>query len=125
MVNQKRKVLVVEDDVMLNQMYRLKLEHDGYLVDNAANGEMAWQKIQKNKPDVVITDLMMPRMTGLELLDRVRSHNDTKKLPVVIISNADSPNYQKQAKKLKADAFLLKANYTPAQIVKKAKAYLK
>src|ERR1041384_1516913 len=81
------RVLLVEDDVALAQMYRVKLERDGYTVQVAGDGEEALGLLNGDLPDLIFLDVRLPRMDGLTFLEQIRSSHRTKNVPVVIVSN--------------------------------------
>jgi CheY-like chemotaxis protein len=80
------RVLVVDDDPHVLQLLRVNFELEGYDVDSANNGEEALKRIAAQKPDVLVCDVMMPGMNGLEVVERVRSEPTTAKLPIVMVS---------------------------------------
>src|SRR5262249_40703965 len=81
------RVLLVEDDATLAQMYRVKLERDGYTVRVAGDGEEALGLLNGDLPDLIFLDVRLPRMDGLTFLERLRGSPRTKNVPVVIVSN--------------------------------------
>src|SRR5256714_15463745 len=81
------RVLLVEDDAALAQMYRVKLERDGYTVQVAGDGEEALELLAEALPDLIFLDVRLPRMDGLSFLERLRSADRTRNIPVVIVSN--------------------------------------
>ncbi len=81
------RVLLVEDDATLAQMYRIKLERDGYTVAVAGDGEEALGLLTADLPDLIFLDVRLPRMDGLTFLERLRAEERTKNVPVVIVSN--------------------------------------
>src|SRR5207248_8634886 len=81
------RVLFVEDDASVAQMYRLKLELDGYTVDVAGDGLVALEKARALHPDIIFLDIRLPKMDGLTVLETLRDHDSTASIPVVILSN--------------------------------------
>ena len=81
------RVLFVEDDVSVAQMYRLKLELDGYVVDVAADGLTALDKARREQPDIIFLDIRLPKLDGLSVLEALRQEPSTARIPVVILSN--------------------------------------
>lgn len=119
------KVLVVEDDPILLSAYQTKLTREGIEVETAVDGEEALKKASANEPDLILLDLLMPKMSGIEFLRQydVRSkHPDVK---VVVFSNLATVDAPKQAFALGAVKFLPKATSTPNYIVKVIKEVLK
>ena len=111
-------VLFVEDDPAFADMYRLKLEMDGYSVRLARDGQEALDMLQSggDLPDLVFLDIRMPRMDGMTLLKRLREDGQTENLPVVILSNYGEDDLVRQGVELGAREYLIKANVTPAQL---------
>jgi CheY-like chemotaxis protein len=118
------KILIVEDEEFLADMYRIKFEAEGFDVLVAANGQIGLDLIKQEKPDLVFLDLVMPVMNGYEALDAIRADLETKNLTVVILSNLGQEEEISEAMKKGADAFLIKANLTPQDLVVKAREIL-
>jgi len=119
-----QKILIVEDDPLLVRMYQTKFTMEGYSVITAGDGMEGLEKVTKEKPDFLIMDVMMPRMSGLELLAEIRKNPSTAHIPALMLSNLGQPEQVEKARALGVKEFLLKANYTPSQIVAKVKQYL-
>jgi CheY-like chemotaxis protein len=117
-------ILLTEDDALLNRMYQEKLEHDGYTVKTAGNGEDALTLIKKEKPDIVLLDIMMPIMNGLEVLKRLKANPKTKHIPVLMLSNLAGGIEPEEAMALGADAYMVKAENLPDTVVEKIKEVL-
>ncbi|HEX4945887.1 MAG TPA: response regulator [Blastocatellia bacterium] len=86
---QKTCVLVAEDNDDQRELYTLFLELNGFEVKAVANGKEALQALENNCPDVILTDIAMPEMTGLELIERVRSHQKLSQIPIIVITDFD------------------------------------
>jgi CheY-like chemotaxis protein len=110
-------VLFVEDDPAFADMYRLKLEMDGYTVQLARDGQEALDTLQHEAlPDLVFLDIRLPRLDGIALLKRLRGTRRTEQLPVVILSNYGEEDLIRQGLQLGALEYLIKANVTPAEL---------
>ena len=120
-----KTIMLVEDDSLLVKMYKTKFESEGYQVLVADDGQKGLEMIQNHKPDFIILDFMMPRLSGMELLAHMQQNPQFKNIPTIMLSNMSNQAQIEKAKKLGAREFLIKANYTPAQIVSKIKQYLK
>lgn len=119
------KVFLVDDDPLLVRMYQKKLETDGYEVSTASNGEDALSSIPKAHPDLVLLDVMMPKMNGLETLEKLKADESTKKIPVIMLTNVSSKDATTdKAMELGAATYLVKSDYTPKEIVQKVKEIL-
>jgi DNA-binding response OmpR family regulator len=110
------RVLLVEDDQEFAEMYRLKLEADGYEVSLARDGERGLRMAGDSPPDLIFLDIRMPRMGGLEMLEHLREDPATESLPVVILSNYGEDELRKRGLDLGALEWLIKANVTPSDV---------
>jgi len=110
------RVLLVEDDAALAQMYRVKLERDGYTVRVAGDGEEALRLLGRELPDLVFLDVRLPRMDGLTFLERMRADSRTRNIPVVIVSNYSEEELVSRGLQLGALEYLIKSQTTPGQL---------
>jgi len=117
-----KSILIVEDNEILSGMYKMKLELQWYDVDIAEDGKIWFEKIIKNKPNLVLLDLMMPNMNGFETLKELQLlwYNDSK---IIVLSNLNDPKDYQKAMKLWANEFILKASLSPKELVEKIKEY--
>src|SRR3989338_6950720 len=118
------KVAIIEDDVAISQMYRIKFEGEGFLVETAENGKLGLQLVENMKPDIILLDLMMPEMTGDEMLTKLRSTAWAKNIKVVILTNVGEQEIPENVKKLGVSAVILKADMTPRQVAELVKQQL-
>jgi DNA-binding response OmpR family regulator len=118
------KIAIVEDDVAISQMYRIKFEAEGYNVDTAENGLLGLELIEDMKPDIVLLDLMMPEMNGEEMLTKLRASNWGKDIKVIILTNMGESEAPASIKEMNVEAFILKANMTPRQVAELVKEHL-
>jgi CheY-like chemotaxis protein len=119
------RVLFVEDDPAVAQMYRLKLELDGYLVEIATDGEQAVARAISDPPDIVFLDIRLPKLDGLGVLEALRNDNRTRLLPVVILSNYSERELIDRGLKLGALEYLIKSQTTPAKVAGGVEGWLK
>ncbi len=124
MASKKAKVALVEDDIAIVQMYRLKFEAEGYEVQTAGDGVAGLKLIKEFKPDIVLLDMMMPTMNGIEVLRQLRRDAATKELKVVVLTNMGDAETAEQLRKLKANDYIIKAEMTPKQVSDKVKQLL-
>jgi len=110
------RVLLVEDDSALAQMYRVKLERDGYTVHVAGDGEEALSTLSEELPDLIFLDVRLPRMDGLAFLERIRATRRTRNIPVVIVSNYSEAELVSRGLQLGALEYLIKSKTTPGQL---------
>jgi len=122
---EKRTVLIVEDDNFLLNMYRTKLELEGYTVLTATNGEAGWKTIKEKKPNLVLLDIIMPKMNGWEVLKEIKSDKNLKNIPVIMLTNLGQKEDIQKSFKLGASEYLIKAHFLPSEVVEKIKKLLK
>ncbi len=114
---QRKTVLLVDDDPLILRMYHRKLTDDGYAVATATNGEEALGQVAKEKPDLILLDVMMPKMNGVEVLKRLKADERTKDIPVIFLTNlGDSTDDMEKAKALGASEYLVKADVSLKQL---------
>src|ERR1039457_418839 len=112
-----KKILIIEDDLIVANIYRNKLTVEGYQVETALDGLAGLETVHSFQPDAVILDLMLPKMTGVALIKQLRSEPDFQKLPVIVFSNTYLSNMVQEAWKAGATKCLSKANCTPKQVI--------
>jgi CheY-like chemotaxis protein len=119
------RVLFVEDDPEVAQMYRLKLELDGYAVDVAVDGLQAIQMATGNPPDIIFLDIRLPKMDGLGVLEVLRQDDRTRDIPVVILSNYSERELVDRGLRLGALDYLIKSQTTPARVASSVASWLR
>src|ERR1041384_2847666 len=112
-----KKILIVEDDQLVANIYRNKFSIEGFQVEVANEGNLGLELARSFKPGAVILDLMLPRMTGVDFMKRVRAEPGFEQLPVVVFSNTYLTNMVQEAWKAGATKCLSKANCTPKQVI--------
>jgi DNA-binding response OmpR family regulator len=118
------KIAIVEDDQAISQMYRFKFEAESFDVQTAENGKLGLELIESMKPDIVLLDLMMPEMTGDEVLEKLRASAWGKDIKVIILTNMGEQEIPEKVKQLGVDAVILKADMTPRQVADLVKKQL-
>jgi len=118
------KLLLVEDDEILIRMYRTKLERENFEVYTAQDGEECLAKIRVFKPDILLLDIVMPKLNGVEVLKRVKAKPELKEIPVVILTNAPVHIASKECLQLGALGYIIKSDNTPSEVVKKVREFL-
>lgn len=119
------KILLVEDDQFLLKMYKKKFEVSGFVVEIARDGLEGLAKMKSFAPDLVLMDVMMPKLSGIEAITKAKADPALKNIPIVMLSNLSSTADAEEAVKKGALDFLVKSNLTPNQVVNKAKQVLK
>ncbi|HLE24153.1 MAG TPA: response regulator [Thermodesulfobacteriota bacterium] len=120
----KSKVLMIEDDPVLQRMYISKLTEGGYEVDLARDGAEGLHKALNTDPDLVLLDLMLPKVDGLQILAEMRKNPKTRKTPVIVLSNLAQADDATKALQLGADDYVVKLNTPPSSVLKKVQMLL-
>ncbi len=118
------KIAIVEDDQAISQMYRFKFEAEGYDVETAENGKLGLKLAEKMKPNIILLDIMMPEMTGDEMLKLMRQTSWGKNIKVIVLTNTGEQELPAGLKDLGVSATILKANMTPRQVAELVKQQL-
>lgn len=113
----KKRILIIEDEEYLSDMYQMKFEHEGYEVKVAVDGESGIEIAKTMRPDLVLLDIVLPKMNGFQVMRALREHPKTRKLKVYYLSNLGQDEEIEQGMKEGADGFLIKTDVTPAQLV--------
>lgn len=110
------KIAIIEDDAAIAQMYRMKFEAEGYVVETAENGKLGLELAQTMLPDMILLDLMMPEMNGDEMLAKLRATDWGKDIKVIILTNMGEQEAPGILRTLGVSAFIVKADMTPRQV---------
>jgi len=124
MAEKGTKIAIIEDDAAIVQMYRLKFETDGYEVKTAGDGLAGLKLIEDFNPTIVLLDLMMPQMNGLDVLAQLRKDAKTKDLKVVVLTNMGDAETASKVFAMKATDYIVKAELTPKEVSEKIKKLL-
>lgn len=116
---QKIKVLIVEDDPSICEMYGAAFMREGFTVYSAPDGKKALEKYRHKEPDILLLDIMMPNMNGYGVLKEIRKDVKNKYIPVIMLTNLDPSQFEQHADFDSIDAYLIKANHTPSEVVQK------
>jgi DNA-binding response OmpR family regulator len=118
------KIAIIEDDIAIAQMYRIKFESEGFQVQTAENGKLGLELLESMKPDIVLLDLMMPEMNGDQVLVAIRKTEWGKDMKVIILTNMGEQEAPEILKSLNVLAFIVKADMTPKQVADLVKSKL-
>lgn len=118
------KIVIIEDDMAISQMYRMKLEATNFEVYLANNGVEGIQLCRQVLPQIILLDLVMPKLNGIETLKLIREIEEFKNTPVIILTNKELPNGSDEFNQLKITDYIVKANVTPSQVVTKVRETL-
>src|SRR3990167_6130834 len=116
-----KKVLVVEDEQLIADLLQKKLIKEGYYAFAAGDGEVALQQIREERPDIVLLDIVLPRMNGFEVLAELRKDEELRKIPVIIISNAGQPAEIEKAREAGVRDWLIKTEFDPQEVLEKVR----
>jgi len=119
-----KKILLLEDEELMIDLLERKLTQEGYEVSVAKNGIEGLEKMRKAKPDVVLLDIVMPRMGGFEVMEEMVKNEELKKIPVIVISNSGQPVELDRAKRLGAKDWLIKTEFDPQEVLEKVIAQI-
>jgi DNA-binding response OmpR family regulator len=120
----KAKILLVEDDVGLASVYKARLEAEGFQVFHCDNGESALSDAIKFRPDLIILDVMMPKISGFDVLDILHNTPETMNIKVVMLTALSQPKDVEKAKQLGADDYLVKSQVVIADVIDRIKHHL-
>lgn len=119
-----RKVLVVDDEDAVREIYKKEFTTSKFNVVVAADGEEGLLKAAEEIPDLVLLDVMLPKMSGIDVLKALKQNPLTKEIPVLLLTNLGEETIIKEGFELGADGYLLKVSYTPAQVVEECRKFL-
>jgi len=123
-MNPQYKIAIIEDDVAISQMYRLKFESEGFAVQTAENGELGLTLIKDFQPNIVLLDIQMPVLDGAEALARLRKEPWGKDIPVIILTNVGEEEAPHELEHLNVHSYIVKAELTPRQVTERVKDIL-
>ncbi len=118
------KIAIIEDDQVISQMYRMKFEAAGFEVEIADNGSRGIDLVKSFSPDIILLDLQMPKLNGVEALQKIRKEAWGKTTPVIVLTNTGEEEAPTDLKDLGVSSYIVKANLTPRQVVQRVKETL-
>jgi len=119
-----KRVLLVEDDRFLRRACEKSLQQQGFTVSTAPDGEEALRAIHADPPDIILLDLLMPKVSGFEVLRDIRSDEKTRSIPVIILTNSSKETDIREIESLGVSAYLVKANLSLAELGSRVKQAL-
>ena len=120
----KKEILLVEDDAFVSDIYNTKLKQEGFEVIIAENGIKAIESLEKGIPDLILLDIIMPYMDGMEVLKKVKEKEEWKKIPIILLTNLSEKEKIEEAMNAGANDFLIKSHFTPSEVLSKVKGLL-
>jgi len=119
------KILIIEDDKFLRELITRKLTDEGFSIIEAVDGEDGLKKIKESKPDLVLLDLILPSIDGFEVLSKIKADASIASIPIIILSNLGQKEEVEKGLDMGAVDYLIKAHFTPGEIIEKIKNVLK
>lgn len=118
------KILLIEDDPFLLKMYTTKFELEGFSVVTADDGEKGIKLSVKENPDIILLDIMLPKVSGFDVLKYIRENSKTSNIPVILLTNLSQKDEVDKGLSLGASGYLIKAHFMPSEVVAKIKEVL-
>lgn len=118
------KILIIEDDALMRRLYQKVFTFEKYSVDTASDGIEGLSKVKSTKPTLILLDIMMPKMNGLEVLQKLKADEGTKGIPVVVLTNLAGQSDAETALKMGAVKYIVKSEYEPKEVTKLIKGVL-
>lgn len=122
---EKTKILIVEDDVFVRDIYDMKFQQEGFAVVLAVDGLEALQRLEESVPDIILLDMMMPKMDGMEVLKKIKENEAWKHIPVIMLTNISDKEKVDEALRQEGVDYLIKSHFTPSEVVSKVYDVLK
>lgn len=110
------KVLLTEDDPIVAELYRLRLDREGHEVTVASDGQAALDAVRSARPEIVLLDIRMPKLSGVAVLEKIREDPELERVPVVMLTNYSDPAQVQRCRELGIEAYLVKSRTTPRQL---------
>jgi CheY-like chemotaxis protein len=118
------KVLIIEDDPLMSRMYQKIFKFEGYEVESAANGEEGLEMVKVGKPTLILLDIMMPKMNGLQVLEKLKLDSETKGIPVIMLTNLAGQQDAETALSKGAVKYIIKSEFEPKEVANMVKEIL-
>ncbi len=120
-----KKILFIEDEAALQKTFKEILTQEGFEVISALDGKTGLELAEKEMPDLILLDLILPKMHGFEVLRKLKEKEETKEIPVIVLTNLERLEDVEKAIELGATTYLVKAHYTLEEVVEKIKKAFK
>ena len=123
-MEKKKKILLVEDDVSLSNVYKARLQMEGFETREVSNGELALAATLEFKPDLILLDAMMPKISGFDVLDILRNTPETKDIRIIMLTALSQPKDKERAESLGVNDYLVKSQVVIGDVVERVKYHL-
>lgn len=124
-MSQNKKIIIAEDEPVLIEMYKLYFERAGYEVLKADNGRECIDFVKKEKPDIILLDILMPKIDGWEVLRQLKTDPETKLIPILVFSNLGQTQEIQKGLDLGADDYVIKSDMTPKELLEKVEGMIR
>jgi DNA-binding response OmpR family regulator len=124
-MSDKKKILIVEDDVFVREIYNTKFLKEGFDVISAENGVQALEKLSQGIPDLILLDIVMPYMDGIEALKKIKENKNWNKIPIIMLTNISEKDRVEEGTDLGVNDYLIKSHFLPGEVVAKVNSILK
>lgn len=118
------KILIVDDDPFILDMYVIKFKEQGFQIDTATDGKAALEKIEEGKPDIILLDVVMPKMDGFDVIKKIQGSKTPHTFKILFLTNFGQKEDVERGMQLGADGYIIKAHFTPSEVVAKVKQLL-
>ena len=122
--NREIRVLIIEDDIYISEMYRIKFESEKFKTIITNDGAKILEIIEKEKPNIILLDIVMPVMDGFDVLKVIKNSKKHKNIPVVMLTNLSQKESIERGFELGAESYIVKSHFTPSEVVKKVRDIL-
>ncbi len=119
-----KKILIIEDDPFLSEMYAAKFIENNFETEVASDGKLGLVKIEEFRPDLVLLDIVLPKMDGFEVLKKIKEKEELREIPIVLLTNLGQKNEVEKGLALGAQEYIIKAHFTPTAVVTRVKEIL-
>jgi len=123
-MSEEKKILIVDDDMTLRELYEERIKAEGFMILSASDGEEAIEKATKDKPDLILLDIMMPKINGIDVMKMLREKAETKDIPIIILTALIQEIDKIKGMMSPADAYLVKSEIMPKEVVDAIKGSL-
>ena len=121
----KKKILIIEDDTFIRDIYQIKFQQEGFEVMMAEDGVVALERLNQFVPDIILLDVIMPYMDGMEVLRKIKENGKLKEIPIIMLTNISEKEKIDEGMEPGANDYLIKSHFTPSEVVHKVRTLLK
>ena len=120
----KKKILIIEDDIFIRDIYQVKFSQEGFDVTVAEDGIIALEILKNMLPDIILLDIIMPRMNGIDVLKKIKDNDDLKNVPIIMLTNISEKEKINEGLEYGISDYLIKSHFTPSEVVAKVNTLL-